>query len=241
MKTKEKLWTKDFISITTISFFIFLAFYIILTALPLFLVGNLHASADQVGLVVTLFLGAAIIIRPFAGKWVSNGSQKKILIYSSIAFFIGTILYPFATNIWVLFLLRIFHGFTFGVITTVKGTICAELIPTSRRGEGLSYFSLAMTLAMVFGPYIGLNLANIGAYNLTFIIAMVISAINIALAWVMKVPEQPKMEKQVQNKKFSFNDIVDKNAAPFALAIFIWRLHIPVSLLSYLCMRPNYI
>ena len=59
------------------------------------------------------------------------------------------ILYPLAINIWVLYMLRIFHGITFGVITTVKGTICAELIPSTRRGEGLSYFSLAMSLAMV--------------------------------------------------------------------------------------------
>src|SRR6478735_5963050 len=131
--SKEKLWTKDFISITVISFFIFLAFYVLLTALPLYLVGNLHAGADKVGLVVTLFLGAAIVIRPFAGKWVSKGSQKKILIYSAIAFLVGTLLYPFATNIWALFILRIFHGITFGIITTVKGTICAELIPASRR------------------------------------------------------------------------------------------------------------
>lgn len=33
------------------------------------------------------------------------------------------------------------HGITFGVITTVKGTISARLIPASRRGEGISFFS----------------------------------------------------------------------------------------------------
>jgi len=154
----------------------------------MFLVGTLHAGTDKVGLVVTLFLLAAIIIRPFSGQWVSKGSQKKILTYSPIAFLIGAMLYPFATNIWTLLLLRVFHGLTFGIITTVKGTICAELIPSSRRGEGLSYFSLAMCLAMVIGPYIGLNLANNNAYNTAFIICIVISAINIILALLMNVP-----------------------------------------------------
>jgi MFS family permease len=102
---KEKLWTKDFISITTISFFIFLAFYVVLSVLPLYMVDNLHAGTDKVGLVITLFLLAAIIIRPFAGKWVSKGSQKKFLVYSSIAFFIASSLYPISTNLWVLLLL----------------------------------------------------------------------------------------------------------------------------------------
>ena len=179
---KPKLWTKDFINITTISFFIFLAFYILLTALPIQLTKEFGGGADQAGLLLTLFLIPAIIIRPFAGKWVSVGSQKKILIYSAAAFFIGTLFYPFVTNIWALFILRIFHGITFGIITTVKGTICAEIIPDSRRGEGLSWFSLAMGLAMVIGPVIGLNLANIGAYNTAYIICIVISVVNIFLS-----------------------------------------------------------
>ncbi|MCQ6279371.1 MFS transporter [Bacillus sp. EB600] len=216
---KEKLWTKDFISVTTISFFIFLAFYILMTALPLYLVGQLHAGADKVGLVLTLFLLAAIVIRPSAGKWVSRGSQKRIFIYSTIAFFVGTLLYPFATNIWALLLLRIFHGFTFGIITTVKGTISAELIPASRRGEGLSFFSLAMGLAMVFGPLIGLNLSLMHAYNLLFVLCMIISAINIVLSFVTKVPEQD-VKAHGKKHKFSFNDIVDKKAAKFAIPTF---------------------
>ena len=164
----------------------------------------------------------AIVIRPFAGKWVSVGSQKKILIYSAVAFFIATLFYPFVTNIWTLFILRIIHGITFGIITTVKGTISAEIIPDSRRGEGLSWFSLAMGLAMVIGPVIGLNLANIGAYNTAYILCIVISVVNIFLSMVIHVPEQEKPEKVSKtSKRFDLDDLVDKKAAPFALVIFI--------------------
>jgi predicted MFS family arabinose efflux permease len=219
---KPKLWTKDFINITTISFLIFLAFYILLTALPIQLMKEFGGGADQAGLLVTLFLLAAIVIRPFSGKWVSVGSQKKILIYSATAFFIATLFYPFVTNIWTLFILRIFHGLTFGVITTVKGTICAEIIPDSRRGEGLSWFSLAMGLAMVIGPVIGLNLANIGAYKTAYIICIVLSVINIFLSVVIHAPKQGKQENVSKtSKRFDFNDLIDKKAAPFALVVFI--------------------
>jgi predicted MFS family arabinose efflux permease len=222
MVHKEKLWTKDFISITGISFFVFLAFYVALSVLPLYMVGTLHAGTDKVGLTITLFLLAAIIIRPFAGKWVSNGSEKKILVYSSIGFFIATLFYPMATNIWALLILRVLHGITFGIITTAKGTICAEIIPTSRRGEGLSYFSMAMSLAMVFGPYIGLKFANINSYNTAFFLCMVFSAVNIGLALLMKVPERKaKVNVTSEKIKFSWNDILDKKAAPFALSTFI--------------------
>jgi len=219
---KENLWTKDFISITAISFFIFFAFYVLIAVLPLYLVGTLGAGADKVGLVVTLFLLAAIIIRPFAGKLLSKGSKKKILIYSATLFLVGMMLYPLATNIWALLILRVFHGFTFGIITTVKGTICAEIIPASRRGEDISYFSMAMSLAMVFGPYLGLILANVNAYNTAFIICIIISAVNVVLAMYMKVPEVSEKPNRLPEKgKFSWNDIFDKKAAPFALTTFI--------------------
>jgi predicted MFS family arabinose efflux permease len=219
---KPKLWTKDFINITTISFFIFLAFYILLTALPLQLTKKFGGGADQAGLLLTLFLIAAIVIRPFAGKWVSTGSQKKILVSSATAFFIGTLFYPFVTNIWELFILRIIHGITFGVITTVKGTICAEIIPGARRGEGLSWFSLAMGLAMVIGPVIGLNLANIGAYNTAYMLCIVISVVNIFLSMVIHVPAQEKRKHTPKvGKRFDLNDLIDKKAAPYALEVFV--------------------
>ena len=219
---KEKLWTKDFVSITFLSFFIFFAFYILLAVLPLYLVDSLNAGIDTVGLMVTLFLGAAILVRPFAGQWVGKWCQKKILIYSAIGFLVATMLYPFATNIEALLILRVFHGIIFGIITTVKGTICAEIIPIARRGEGLSYFSLAMCLAMVLGPYIGIGLANTNSYNTAFIICMAISAVNIGLAMLMRVPEVAEAPKgSLQKNKFSWNDLFDKNAAPFAGAIFL--------------------
>ncbi len=53
---------------------------------------------------------------------------------------------------------------------------------------------------MVFGPYIGLNLANIDAYNMTFILCMIISAVNIVLAIFMRVPKHTHAEKQCSRK-----------------------------------------
>jgi predicted MFS family arabinose efflux permease len=79
-----------------------------------------------------------------------------------------------------------------------------------------------MGLAMVIGPVIGLNLANTGAYNTSYMICILVSAINILLALVINVPKQKQAEKVSKTgKQFHLDDIVDKKAAPFALVIFI--------------------
>ena len=236
----DKLWTKDFVIITIISFLTFLVFYVLLSGLPLYLADGLHIGIDKIGLVITLFLVAAILIRPFAGLWVRNFSQKRILISASLAFFICTCLYPLATNLTVLLALRVLHGFAFGVLTTVNGTICAENIPASHRGEGLSYFSLAMCLSMVFGPYLGLTLANVDAFQLALILCMLISGTTIIFALIIKIPQKliPKQKTSQPPGALSPKNLFDKKAAPYAVTIFIlaWAYS---GISSYLALYAN--
>ncbi|WP_434662295.1 MFS transporter [Klebsiella sp. MISC125] len=216
---KEKLWTKDFWAITIISFIIFFVFYVQLTLLPIYIADNLHATADKAGLLVTCFLIAAIIIRPFAGQWVGKYSNKTVLMLSSLAFLVVTALYPLCHSIEALLFIRVLHGITFGVITTVKGTISARLIPASRRGEGISFFSLAMGLAMVVGPWIGLNMARHSAYIEAFWLCTGVSIVSIVLALIVAVP--PVIRHADGSKpKLGFAAMLDRAAMPFALVTF---------------------
>lgn len=212
---KEKLWTKDFWAITIISFIIFFVFYVQLTLLPIYIADNLHATADKAGLLVTCFLIAAIIIRPFAGQWVGKYSNKTVLMLSSLAFLVVTALYPLCHSIEALLFIRVLHGITFGVITTVKGTISARLIPASRRGEGISFFSLAM----VVGPWIGLNMARHSAYIEAFWLCTGVSIVSIVLALIVAVP--PVIRHADGSKpKLGFAAMFDRAAMPFALVTF---------------------
>ena len=216
---KEKLWTKDFWAITIISFIIFFVFYVLLTLLPIYIADNLHATADKAGLLVTFFLAAAIVVRPFAGQWVGKYSNKTILVLSSLAFLVVTALYPFCHSIEALLFIRVLHGITFGVITTVKGTISARLIPASRRGEGISFFSLAMGLAMVVGPWIGLNMARHSAFTQAFWMCTAVSAIGIVLSLMVRVPPVIRHADGSQ-PKLGFSAMFDRAAMPFALVTF---------------------
>lgn len=216
---KEKLWTKDFWAITLISFIIFFVFYVLLTLLPIYIADNLHSTPDKAGLLVTLFLISAIAIRPFAGQWVGKYSNKVILVFSSLAFMVITALYPFCHSVEALLLVRVLHGAAFGVITTVKGTISARLIPSSRLGEGISFFSLAMGLAMVIGPWIGLNMARNGAFSMAFGVCVVASAVGIILAWIMTVPHMPSRRTDPKPQP-GIAAMFDRAALPFALVTF---------------------
>ena len=138
---------------------------------------------------------------------------------SSLAFLVVTALYPFCHSIEALLFIRVLHGITFGIITTVKGTISARLIPASRRGEGISFFSLAMGLAMVVGPWIGLNMARHSAFSQAFWMCTAVAAIGIVLSLIVRVPPVIRHADGSQ-PKLGFSAMFDKAAMPFAMVTF---------------------
>jgi MFS family permease len=221
--TKAQLWTRDYITICSLNFFIFMTYYVLVTMLPLYLAGVHGSLPSTVGLVMTLFLGAAIMIRPFAGLWVGQYAEKRILVLAGVAFFGATLLYPLASgSVAALLTLRVCHGVAFGILTTAKGTICAEMIPASRRAEGLSYFSMTMGLAMVMGPYLALAFVHADAYLTGFICSMALGAVSLALCLILRVQEPVHTAGDAAVKpQITLGTMFDKKALPFALAVFI--------------------
>jgi len=111
------------------------------------------------------------------------------------------------------------QGLTFGVLTTAKGTICAEMIPHSRRAEGLSYFAMSMSLAMVLGPYVGLQFADREAFTLGFVANVAIAVVAVALTVVLRVPpKEGAAHAAAEKRRFSLDDLFDRKALPFSLA-----------------------
>ena len=69
--------------------------------------------------------------------------------------------YHLATTIVLLAVLRVIHGVTWAVSTTAVGTAITDIIPDSRRGEGMGWYGMAMTIAMAIGPMIDYRLYKI--------------------------------------------------------------------------------
>ncbi|WP_078411600.1 MFS transporter [Priestia abyssalis] len=193
---KPVLWSKNFINLSVSSFFLFVTFYFLLATLPIYALEDLHAHESQAGLIVTVFLISAIIIRPLAGKWIETFGRQIILISSLLIFFIASIFYMMADSTMSLLILRFFHGIGFGMATTAAGAIVADIIPDSRRGEGMGYYAMAMNLAMVIGPFVGLTAMHQWGMNTALIISALCAFIAFSIGAFVKLPKSEQMEKQ---------------------------------------------
>jgi MFS family permease len=134
-------------------------------------------------------------VRPLAGFVADAFPRKKVYIIS-YAIFVASFLGYFAiTSSLVMFiLLRVFHGFSFGMLTTAGNTIVIDVMPSSRRGEGLGYYGVTNNLAMAFGPMAGLFVISSGNYNLLFLTSLVTGTIGLILGSLVRAPRKEIVE-----------------------------------------------
>ena len=188
---QQKLWTGNFLSICFSSFFVFITFYSLTATLPSFVTDHLGGDQSQAGWVMTAFVIASVLIRPFAGRWMDGPARKKAIVLALVVFMICAFVYPAISAFGVLLVLRFAHGLSFGAATTGNGTIVAELIPAERKGEGLGYYTLAMNLAMVLGPFLGLTIIQHGSFGVLFTILIVFGVLGLLLASASPLPLPP--------------------------------------------------
>ncbi len=215
---KAKLWTKDFIGVSAGNFFLFMTFYFLLVTLPVYILQGQGGTEAQAGLVTTVLLIAAILIRPFAGQWIGMFGRKKVFVTSLFLYLVTMILYLVETNFTVLLALRFFQGISFGMATTAAGAIVANIIPDSRRGEGMGYFVLSNNLAMAIGPFAGLTLFNGWGMTAAYIACIVISVIALIIGLSLAADHSDSARLgSMFRLKLHPEHLFEKSALPIAL------------------------
>ncbi|MEF7439539.1 MFS transporter [Paenibacillus lautus] len=208
----ERLWTKPFIQMTVGMLFLFTGFYLLLPTLPLY-IKHLGGSETQVGLAAGAFTLTAVVFRPMVGGLVDRYGRRAFYVWGLIFFVLSMYLYDWVGSILLLLALRILHGASWAFSTTSIGTVITDLIPASRRGEGMGWYGMAMTVAMAIGPMLGTYIVGGYSFQTLFLVATGLSLIAFILAYMTRAPYQAKPSAgRIQ--------LVEKSVLPVTVAIF---------------------
>ncbi|MDP4083151.1 MAG: MFS transporter [Bacillota bacterium] len=237
---KPKLWTKNFISISVSNFFLFMTFYFLLVTLPSFSLQELHSSVSGAGLMTTVFLISAIISRPLAGKWIERSGPNKVLLTALFVFFGASLFYFFPKSMVSFLAVRFLHGIGFGMATTVAGAIVANIIPTSRRGEGMGYFIMSTNLAMVLGPFIGLTTIQQWGPKVLFLISSIGALAALLSGLNVKLPKKEENVQKFPRVPFSFKQYFEPSAVPISIVGAFFAI-IYSSILSFVSVYAHQI
>ena len=187
---KDKLWTQSFISACFGNFLLFFAFYLLLPILPLYLIEEFNTSKSLVGIILSCYTLAALLIRPFSGFILDMFNRKPIYLIAYFLFILTFVGYPLATVVSMFLFLRILHGLTFGLVTTAGNSLIVDIMPASRRGEGLGYFGVSNNLAMAIGPMISLFMHDYYSFDAIFYTAIGTGTLGFLIAFTIKSTNQ---------------------------------------------------
>ena len=202
-QTREKLWNANYIKVMLTNFMMYFAFYLLTPLLPLYLSESFGATKDVIGIVLSGYTVAALVIRPLSGYVVDSFSRKKVLMVCLSAFFICFAGYIAAGTILMFAICRTLHGAPFGAVTVANSTCAIDVLPASRRNEGIGLYGMSNNLAMAVAPSVGIYLHNaFGNYMSLFWIALAVAMASVIIAGTVKLPEK----EIVKNKeKLSFD------------------------------------
>ncbi|MDU2111768.1 MAG: MFS transporter, partial [Clostridiales bacterium] len=229
----EKLWTKNFIILSLLNFLLTLIFFMLNTTIVLYAVETFKASPSIGGLVSGAFIIGTLVSRLFIGNLINAKNSKKILLIGLILFTLGTSLYFIKRGITFLILTRFLHGITSGISSTVIGAIIAIIIPKSRKGEGVSYFSLSTALATALGPFIGLSLSQNAGFKTIFVFCLIVSIVTCVISLFFNNSKLIISESKNSKKEFRISNFIEIKALPISLIMFISSLCFS-SVLSYI-------
>ena len=191
MNSKEKLWNAIFIKVMTTNFLLYFAFYLLTPLLPLYLSETFGATKDTIGIVLSGYTVAALIVRPFCGYVVDSFSRKKVLMLCLSGFAVFFAGYIAAGTILMFAICRTLHGGPFGAVTVANSTCAIDVLPSSRRNEGIGLYGLSNNFAMAIAPSIGIYLHNmVDSYMILFWIAFVVAISAVLIAWTIRLPEK---------------------------------------------------
>ncbi|WP_409304818.1 MFS transporter [Peribacillus sp. SCS-155] len=213
---KAKLWTKDFIVVSSVNFLLTLIFYLLMVTIAVYAVNEYDASTSEAGLVTGIFIIGTLIGRLFIGRMIDSIGRKKTLFIGLAFFTLTTLLYFCNLGITFLMMNRFIHGLALGVASTATGTIVAQIIPASRKGEGIGYYSMSATLATAIGPFIGLYMSQHTTFPVIFGFCLALGIISLIIASFLYVPVLETPAKTAGMKGTKVSDFIEPKAVPIA-------------------------
>ena len=177
--SNERLWNLNYCKVMTANFSLFFAFYVLTPLLPLYLSEHFGATKDVIGLVLSGYTITALLFRPFSGYFVDSFPRKMVLMISFAAFSIFFAGYLAASTLLLFTIVRTLHGGPFGALTVSNATVAIDMLPSSRRTEGIGYYGMSNNLAMAIAPTIGIFVYRwTHSFELLFWIALVVACLG---------------------------------------------------------------
>ena len=204
-KDTERLWNANYTKVWVANFMIFFSFMLLTPLLPIYLSEQFAANKDTIGLVLFGYAVMALVARLFSGYIVDSFPRKTVLLLSFAVFTLFFVGYVAAGTLVLFAVVRTVHGMPFGFTTVANSTVAIDVLPSSRRTEGIGLYGLSNNLASAISPMVAIWIYTVTHnFDIIFWMATAVAAIGLIIDGTVKTRprERVKGKQKVSLDRF---------------------------------------
>ena len=170
-RARPRLVTPVFLLVMLSTLAYFVAVGAITPTLPRYVEGPLGGSSAAVGLAVGAFGITAVLLRPFSGRLSDRRGRRVLILFGGTLVGISIAGYALSETLPSLIVWRLATGVGEAFFYVGAASVINDLAPDERRGEALSYFSLALFGGLAVGPVLGESVLDVAGFAWVWVVA----------------------------------------------------------------------
>lgn len=191
-----RLVTARFVLLVVSGIGYFVAIGSLLPVLPRYVRDETGGGDVAVGLVFGVFSIGAIAVRPSLGRLGDRSGRRILVVGGAIVAGASIALYGATESLVPLVAARVLTGVGEAAYFVGAATTATDLAPPERRGEAVSYFSVAVYGGLAFGPVLGEQVLQAGGFGAVWWTAVGLCAWAAVLGTTVPVIRHPEHERR---------------------------------------------
>ena len=180
----DRLFTPTFFVMCGFTFTVFLFTFQLLPTAPYHII-DLGGSTATAGLFLGFLTYSSAFSAPLTGAFADRVGQRRILIVTSLALAVFSMIYAVLTDVRIMLAVAILHGIFWSGLLSASSAYMTHLLPEHRRAEGIGYWGLSTLLAVAVSPTVGFWIYKRG-WIWVCGFAAILNLVMASIAWRLK-------------------------------------------------------
>jgi MFS family permease len=211
------LLTGRFFMMCAFTFTVFLSLFQLLPTAP-FRILDTGGTTAVAGLFLGVLTYASALSAPVTGALADRIGKRRMLLITSLAIAGFSVAYGLSGTYWLPLVLVFFHGLFWSGLLSASSAYMTDVIPESRRAEGIGYWGMSTMLATAVAPAVGLWVYRRGWGWLCAEIAL-LNLVMAAIAW--RLPADTAVAARRSPERLLGPNLVEWRVVVVALALFM--------------------
>ncbi|MCZ7536479.1 MAG: MFS transporter [Acidimicrobiia bacterium] len=187
-----RLITGQFVLVVAAGLAYFLALTMLSPVIPRYVEGPLGGGSVAVGVGVGTFAVGAVLLRPYAGRIGDRIGRRVLVVGGALVVAVMTALFGLVESLAWLAGIRFIAGIGEAAFFVGAATMITDMAPPERRGEAVSYWSVAVYGGLAFGPVLGEAVLGEDRYGHAWAAAALLALLAAGLGMLTREVERPR-------------------------------------------------